>query len=181
MSMFNDILRRSEDNERECIANATIVSVFAKKISIRTLVISPTSIRNKVVFYWQRKTTRRMGQSRWIDDDQTQRKRTPSFPCYESIATRNAQKHRRWTIINTLLCRWEYDWNFFAQLFLLISSESTGQSQNCLTNIVLVKKERRDPCWQDKLTHPLFEPANLLMMKPRFSIEILAHQNLLQK
>ena len=31
MSMFNDILWRSEDNERECIANDTLVSIFAKR------------------------------------------------------------------------------------------------------------------------------------------------------
>ena len=31
MSMFNDIIRRSEDNERECIANATLVTLFAKR------------------------------------------------------------------------------------------------------------------------------------------------------
>ena len=73
-----------------------------------------------------------MGQSRWIADDQIQRKRTPSFPSDESIVPRNAQKPRRWEIIDTLLCRWGYDWNwFFAQLFLLISSVSTEQSQIC--------------------------------------------------
>ena len=30
MSMFNDIIWRIKDNEQECIANATPVSVFAK-------------------------------------------------------------------------------------------------------------------------------------------------------
>ena len=40
MSMFNDILWRSEDNERECNANADLVSIFAKKIPTRTMVIS---------------------------------------------------------------------------------------------------------------------------------------------
>ena len=30
MSMFNDILWGSEDNERECNANADLVSLFAK-------------------------------------------------------------------------------------------------------------------------------------------------------
>ena len=30
MSMFNDITRGNKDNERECIANATLVFVFAK-------------------------------------------------------------------------------------------------------------------------------------------------------
>ena len=64
MLMFNDIIRRIEDNEQECTANATFVSVFAKKISSRTLVIPRTWIRKEVVFYLQRKTTRRMGQSR---------------------------------------------------------------------------------------------------------------------
>ena len=31
MSIFNDIIRGSEDNERECIANATFVTSFAKR------------------------------------------------------------------------------------------------------------------------------------------------------
>ena len=48
MSMFNDIIWVIKDNEKECIANSTLVSLFA------------TWIRNKVVFHLQRKTTRRM-------------------------------------------------------------------------------------------------------------------------
>ena len=31
ISMFNDIIWKSEDNEQECIANATLVSLFAKR------------------------------------------------------------------------------------------------------------------------------------------------------
>ena len=31
MSMFNDIIWRMKDNERECSANATLVSIFAKR------------------------------------------------------------------------------------------------------------------------------------------------------
>ena len=49
---------------------------------------------------WQQ-TTRRMGQSRWNDDGQIRRKRTPSLPSNESVVSRNAQKKRRWKIINT--------------------------------------------------------------------------------
>ena len=51
MSMFNDISWRIQDNERECNANATHVSLFAKKIPSMTLVISRTWIRNKVVLH----------------------------------------------------------------------------------------------------------------------------------
>ena len=31
MSMFNDIIRGTTDNEQECIANAILVSLFAKR------------------------------------------------------------------------------------------------------------------------------------------------------
>ena len=33
-----------------------------------------------------------------------QEERTPSFPSHESIVPRNAQKQRRWKILDTLLC-----------------------------------------------------------------------------
>ena len=98
MSMFNDIIWWSKDNEN-CIANSTLVSLFAKKNPAGRLVISQTWIRKEVVFHLQWKTTRRMGQSRWIDDDQIRRKRTTSFPSHESIVPRNAKKQRRWEII----------------------------------------------------------------------------------
>ena len=42
MSMFNDIVWGIKDNEQECLANVTLVSVFAKKISSGTLVIPRT-------------------------------------------------------------------------------------------------------------------------------------------
>ena len=106
-------------------------------------------VRNKVVFHWQRKTRRKMGSSRWIDDDQIRRKRTPSFPSNESGVSRNAQKQRRWKIIYTFLCRWWDDWNCFSHC----QSVSTEQSQNCVKNTVSVKQERGDPCWQHNLTH----------------------------
>ena len=77
-------------------------------------VVPRTWIRKGVVSYLHWQTTRRMGQSRWIDDDQIQRKRTPSFPSNESILSRNSEKQRRWKIINTLLCRWGYDQNCFS-------------------------------------------------------------------
>ena len=149
MSMFNGIIWGSEDNERECIANATLVTLFAKKISTRTLVIPRTWIRKEVVFYLQ--TTRRMGQTRWIDDDQVQSERTPSFPSHESIVPRNAHKQRRWTIMNTLLCRWGYDWNFFAHNYFCLSVQCLRRRfvwwiQN------LSSKNGGDPCWQDNLT-----------------------------
>ena len=48
MSMFNDI---SWGNKKECDSNAQLVSLFAKKIRSRTMVIPRTWIREKVVLY----------------------------------------------------------------------------------------------------------------------------------
>ena len=151
MSMFNDITWRTKDIEQEWIANAHLC---LKKISSRTLVIPRTCVRKEVVFFLQRKTTRRMGQSRWIDDDHIQRKRTPSFPSHKSIVPKNAQKTKevenyRYTSV-PMGKRLKL---FFAQLFLLISSVSTKQSQMCVMNTRPVKQERGDPWWQNNLTH----------------------------
>ena len=88
MSMFNDISWRSEDNEQECESNANLVSIYAKRLSPgRWSFFGPGS------------------EKKWYSthDDKIWRKRTPSFPCHESPVPRNAQKQRRWKIINTLL------------------------------------------------------------------------------
>ena len=80
----------------------------------------------------------------------------PVFLATSPLSRGTLQKQRRKKIINTLLRRWRYDWNFFALfLFLLISSVSTEQSQICVKNTVLVKQVRSDPYWQDDLTHCL--------------------------
>ena len=49
MSMFNDISWGSEDDKKECEANAQIVSLYEKRS--RTMVISRSWFREKVLFY----------------------------------------------------------------------------------------------------------------------------------
>ena len=111
MSMFNDIIWWIKDNEKKF---STLVSLLAKRFPAGRCSFLGPGTETKWAFYLHGKTRRRMGQSRWIDDDQIRRKRTPSFPSQESIVPRNAQKQRSWKIINTLLCRWRYDWNCFS-------------------------------------------------------------------
>ena len=103
---------------------------------------------------WQ--TTRRMGQSRWIDDDKIWRKRTPNFPCHESTVPRNAQKAKEvenYQYTSALMV--ERLKLFFAQLFLLISSASTEQSQIVWGIQSLPCKNGETWCWEDNLTHCL--------------------------
>ena len=78
---------------------------------------------------------------------------------------------------------------FFAQLFLLISSVSTEQSQNCVKNTVLVKQERgdllgqSDPLFVSRVmkTHTLLtdDPAQEedLLQRYQERVERLSQQN----
>ena len=92
MSMFNDIIWRSKDNEKECIANSILVSLFAKRFPAgRWSFLGPGS-ETKWSSSYSAKTWRRTGQSRCIDDDHFRRKRTPSFPSHKFVVSRNTQK-----------------------------------------------------------------------------------------
>ena len=94
MSMFNDIRWGS----------TTFVSLFAKRFPAgRWSFLGPGSEKKWYSVYidgprgeWDRVAELMMIKIR--------RKRTPSFPNHESSVPRNAQKHRRWKIIDTLLC-----------------------------------------------------------------------------
>ena len=58
MSMFNDISCGSKDNEKEYESNAQLVSLYVKRFESRTMVISRSWFREKVVFYQCRLSTR---------------------------------------------------------------------------------------------------------------------------
>ena len=172
----NDIIWGSEDSERECIANATIVSLFAKRFPPGRLSFIPrTWIRKEVIFYLHWQTWRKMGSSRWIDDDQVQRKRTPSFPSYESIVPRNAQKQRRWNISKTRLKL------FFAQWMISVNQLSIyGVVSDLCDGYSACQARTARPVLAGQ-SDPLFEPARLLMTTPTPSTEVPAQEKLLQK
>ena len=104
MSMFDDISWGSDDNEQECDANAILVSIYARRFSPgRWSFFGLGSEKKWYSIYDSRPQGELIGQSRRINDDKIWRKRTRSFPCLESTVPRNAQKQRRWKIINALL------------------------------------------------------------------------------
>ena len=81
------------------------------------------------------------------------RKRTPSFPSHESTPEERSRakgvENYRYTSV-PMGIRLKL---FFVQLFLLISSVSTEQSQMCVRNTVPLKQVRGDPYCQSNLTH----------------------------
>ena len=119
MSMFNDIMWGSEDNEQECDANATLVTLFARRFPPGTWSFLGPGPEKKWYSTYNERPRGEWGRVAEFDDDQIRRKRTPSFPSHESVVPRNAQKQRRWKTVDTLLCRPGNDLKlFFAQLFL---------------------------------------------------------------
>ena len=103
MSMFNDISCGSRDNEEECMLNAKLVSLYAKRFGKgQWSFIGPRS------------------EKKWysISEDSPQAERMllelaesgcPIFPCYKPIVQRSTQKQRSWKIVDTLFSRFGND------------------------------------------------------------------------
>ena len=115
----------------------------------RTMVIRRTWIREKVVLYQWRQSTRRMGQNCRANDDNTRRKHTPSLPIHESIVRRSAFEQRWWKIVNTPLRRPGNDWNFSHNYFC----KSAQSSRSSRRNVWRMWIEQGDLLWKDNPTH----------------------------
>ena len=121
-----------------------------------------------------------MGQGRWIDDDKIWRNRTPSFPCHESTVPRNAQKQRMWKIINTLLCRWGYDWNCFSTFISVNQLGIYGASLRFVWSEQSLPCKNRETC-TDRTIWPIVWASNLLTKTPTPSTNDPAQEDLLRK
>ena len=104
MSMFNDISCGTKDNEKECLTNAKLVSLYAKRFGKgQWSFIGPGS------------------EKKWycISEDSPQgiwdniaekdvvgirRKHMSNFPCYDPIVQRSTQKQRTWKTVDSLSC-----------------------------------------------------------------------------
>ena len=153
---------------------------LCEKIFTKKMVILRTWIRKEVVFCSWKQTTRRMGSSRWTNDDKIFRKRTPSLPCHESIVQRNAQKAKVVENYQHTSAPMEIRLKlFFAQLFLLISSVFTEQSQICEEYKAWHVRTRRLVLAGQ--SDPLFVPTSSLMKTSTPSTDDLAREDLFQK
>ena len=154
MSMFNDIVWGSEDNERECDANAALVSVFATRFPAgRWSFFGPGSEKKWYCTYidrpqgeWDRIAELMMIKN--LENADTQFS-DPRVHCPEERSKEKEMENYQYTfaLIGIRLKL------FFAQLFLSISSVSTDQSQICVKNTVAVKQEQGDLLLQSNLIH----------------------------
>ena len=148
MSMFNDIIWWSEDNERECSANATLVSIVAKRFPAgRWSFFGPGSEKK---WYHNKENGRESLNWWWSNSEKADTQFSePRVHCPEERSKAKEVENYQYTSV-PMEIRLKL---FFAQLFVLISSISTEQSQICAKNTGPVKQERGDPYCQDNMTH----------------------------
>ena len=152
MSMFNDIICGIEDIATECIANATLVSLFAKRFPAgRWSFFGPGSEKKWCSTYNERP------QGEWdrVAEMMLIRFGESGHPVSRATSplSRGTLKSKGGGQLSIHFCADgdTIETVFVAKLFPLISSVSTEQSQMCVKSIVAVKQG--DLLWQDNLTH----------------------------
>ena len=155
MSKFNDISWRSKDNEQECKSNANLVSISARGFSSGRWSFLGLGLERK--WYstygsrpqgeWDRVAELMMINFQKADAQFS----VPRVHWPEERSKAKEVENYQYTCA---LMR-ERLKLFFAQLFLVISSVFTEQSQKCVKNVNLATIERGDLYWQDNLTHCL--------------------------
>ena len=105
MSAFNDIFCGTEDNEEECLGNAKVVSLFAKKFGTGQWSFNGPSSKKK--WYSMNEDCR---QGIW--DNITEKmglefaeSGCPIFRATSPLSRGRLKKQRTWKIVDTLHCR----------------------------------------------------------------------------
>ena len=104
MSMFNDIFCGTKDNEKECLAQAKVVSLYAKKFGTgQWSFIDPGSEKK---CYSMREDSPQgiwdnIAEKMLFEFAET---RMSDFPCYDSIVRVSTQKQRTWKTVDSLCC-----------------------------------------------------------------------------
>ena len=108
MSMFNDISCDRKDNKEQCLANAGVVKVLAKRFGVgQWSFIGPGSEKNW--YSSENGPQGAWGQHCGRNAVGIRRKRTSYFPCNDSIVQGRSQEQRTWKTVDTLRCRWRYN------------------------------------------------------------------------
>ena len=156
MSMFNDIISGNKDNEREYNANATLVSIFAKRFSPgRWSFLGPGSEKQ-----WYSTDNERPG-GEWdrVAELIMIKFGESEHPVFRSTSplSRGVLKSKSGGKLSIHFCADEEGTIeiVFAQLFQLISSVFTEQSQICVKNTNPSMLEQEDLFWWGSLTHCL--------------------------
>ena len=180
MSMFNDIIWRIKDNETVCVANSTLLSLFATKFSARRFVIPRTWIRNEVV-----STCNERPQGEWdrVAELMMTKFGESGHPVFRATSplSRGTLKSKGGGKLSLHFCA---DGDTTETVFRSIISVNQLSIYGAVSDVCekysICQTSTGRPVLAEQ-SDPLFAPANLLTMTPGPSIEIPAQENLLQK
>ena len=108
MSMFNDISCDRKDNKDECLANAGVVKVLARRFGIgQWSFIGPGSEKK-----WY--SSENSPQGAWDNIAEQMllefaESGHPTFPCSDSIVQGYSREQRTWKNVDTLRRRWRHN------------------------------------------------------------------------
>ena len=153
MSMFNDISWRSTDNKKECESSAQLVSFYSKRFSAGQWSFLGHGSEKK----WC-STDEYSPQGEWdrIAEQMMLTFAESKHPVFRSTTplSRGVLKSKGGGKLSRHFCADPGTIEtFFAQLFPLISSVFTEQSQICAKNVTPALIEQGDQLWKDNLTH----------------------------
>ena len=153
MSMFNDISWRSKDNKEECESSAQLVSLYAKRFGAgQWSFLRPGSEKK----WYSISEDRPQGERDRVAELMMIKFAESGHPVFRSTSPLSRGTFKAKVVENcqyTIAPTRERLKLFFAQLFLLISSVFTEQSQKCVKNVTLAIIEQGDLLWKDNLTH----------------------------
>ena len=175
MSMFNDISWKSEDNERECNSNATLVSIFAKKDSQQDVGHSSELDQKRGGILLTMKDHKENGTeslNRWWSDSERADTQfsEPRVHCPEERSKAKEVENDQYISvpmgIRLKLLRTIISVNQLSIYGAVLDvCEEYGTCQTRTERLVVAGQ-----------ADPLFEPPKLLIMTPRLSIEIPAQE-----
>ena len=123
LSKYNDIEWRNQNNERVCLANASIVGCYAKRFPFGSLVSSRIRFRNEMECDRLSHAWRSFEQSCRTHDAEPQWKWSTDISCHQRIGPRSIEKQRRWKIIQSLLRGWSNHWDNFTHCYFCQSAQ----------------------------------------------------------
>ena len=135
MSMFNDISCGSKVNEKDCLENAKLVFLHAKRFGKGQWSFIGPGSEKKWYCISEGQSTISMGQYGWKDVVGIRRKWLSNFQRYESIVQRSTQKQRTRKTFDTLCGRFGNDWDYF--------------SHNCLCKPAQSLRSNRGDMWRE--------------------------------
>ena len=142
MSMLNDVLKGTKDNEQECIANATLVSLFAKGFPAGCWSFFGIGSEKK---WYSANNERPRGEWERSAELMMIKFRESQHPVFRAMSVFCPEERSKAEEVENFQCTsvpMGVRLKFVAQLFLLICSVFTKQSQMRVRNTVLLKEER---------------------------------------